>query len=146
MRRRRTTSRKPAKAKQTSKAKKKPARNRRRSVSKDTEVTRLARELAEAREQQAATSEVLQIISSSPGELEPVFQAILENAARLCEAKFGVLFRLEDGAMRSVASLNVPEPLTEFFKRGPHRPHDDAPIMRVGGCSPARALVSLTAT
>jgi signal transduction histidine kinase len=131
VRRRRTTSRKPAKAKQTSKAKKKPARNRRRSVSKDTEVTRLARELAEAREQQAATSEVLQIISSSPGELEPVFQAILENAARLCEAKFGVLFRLEDGAMRSVASLNVPEPLTEFFKRGPHRPHDDAPIVRV---------------
>jgi GAF domain-containing protein len=131
VRRRRTATRKPEKAKQTSKAKKKPARIWRHSVSKDTEVMRLARELAEAREQQAATSEVLQIISSSPGEVEPVFQAMLEHAARLCEAKFGALFRLEDGTMRSVASLNVPEPLTEFFKRGPHRPHDDAPIMRV---------------
>jgi signal transduction histidine kinase/regulator of replication initiation timing len=88
-------------------------------------------DLSESLEQQTATSEVLRVISSSPGELEPVFQAMLENAARVCDAKFGVLFRLEDGAMRPVASLGAPEPLTEFFTHGPHRPSEHAPIMRV---------------
>src|SRR4029453_2655202 len=95
------------------------------------EVQARTRELSESLEQQTATSKVLQVISSSPGELEPVFQAMLENAARVCEGKFGILFRLEDGAMRPVASLNVPEPLMEFFNSGPHRPHGDAPIMQV---------------
>jgi GAF domain-containing protein len=95
------------------------------------ENTRLLNELRESLQQQTATADVLRVISSSPGQLESVFQAMLENAARVCEAKFGNIFTLKDGAMRPVASLGEPEPLAEFFKHGPHRPHEDAPIMRV---------------
>ena len=95
------------------------------------ENARLLNELRESLQQQTATSEVLSVISSSPGELEPVFQAMLETAARVCQAKFGNVWLLEDGTMRPVASLGVPEPLVEFHQRGPHRPHKDAPIMRV---------------
>jgi GAF domain-containing protein len=95
------------------------------------ENARLLSELRESLQQQIATSDVLKIISSSPGELEPVFQAMLENAARVCEARFGMLFRIEDGAVRPVASLGVPEPLMEFFLRSPRQPSEDAPIMRV---------------
>jgi GAF domain len=122
--RRRATSRKPAKAQQMIKAKRgiasKPARNRRVSaLSKDTEVARLARELAEAREQQTATAEVLRAISTSPGELQPVFRAMLENAVRICEAKFGVLYLNEGDAFRVAAMRNAPAAFAELRKREP---------------------------
>jgi hypothetical protein len=67
------------------------------------------RELIESLEQQTATANVLRVISSSPGELDPVFQTMLENATRICEANFGILFRLDGDAVRMVASLGVPE-------------------------------------
>src|SRR5438094_5316185 len=66
------------------------------------EVQARTRELSESLEQQRATSEVLQVISSSPGELEPVFQAMLENATRICEAKFGSMYLREGDAFRIV--------------------------------------------
>ncbi len=62
------------------------------------ENTRLLNELRESLQQQTATAEVLGVISSSPGELEPVFQTILTNAVRICEAKFGTLYRYDGEA------------------------------------------------
>jgi GAF domain-containing protein len=98
---------------------------RRRSLSpagRETKLARLTRELHEAAEQQAATSEVLRVISSSPGELEPVFNAMLANAVQICEANFGMLFRFEDGVVRAAAMLGVPPAFAEFWQRGPQRP------------------------
>ena len=95
-------------------------------------IALLTRERDEALEQQTATSEVLKVISSSPGELEPVFNAILENATRICGAKFGVLWRrFDDGTARIFASLSVPSAFAEFLQRGPHRPGPFSPINRV---------------
>ena len=73
------------------------------------------RELAESLEQQTATSEVLSVISSSPGELEPVFQAMLANAIRICEAKFGNLFLIDRDGCRWAAGAGTPPKLAEYF-------------------------------
>ena len=87
------------------------------------ENTRLLNELRELLQQQTATSEVLRVISSSPGELEPVFNAMLENAVRICEAKFGVLYRYENEKFCPVALLAVPAPYAEYLsQRGSFRP------------------------
>jgi hypothetical protein len=73
------------------------------------QLDRAMRERDEAREQQTATSEVLRVIPSSPGELEPVFNAILTNATRICEAKFGLLYRSEGDVLRTVAMHGAPQ-------------------------------------
>ena len=87
------------------------------------ENTRLLNELRESLQQQTATSEVLQVISSSPGEPEPVFQAMLQNAVRICEAKFGTLFRYDGNLFHRAAGIGTPPALVEFQKqRGPFRP------------------------
>jgi class 3 adenylate cyclase/putative methionine-R-sulfoxide reductase with GAF domain len=85
------------------------------------QVTALTRELQEAREQQTATSQILNVISSSPSDLQPVFQAILENATQLCEAKFGTMYLYKNGAFRP-AAVNAPKALVEFiWQRGSFR-------------------------
>src|SRR5580698_9555947 len=72
------------------------------------ENTRLLNELRESLEQQTATSQVLSVISSSPGELEPVFQAMLANAVRICDAKFGSLFLADGDSLRLATEVGMP--------------------------------------
>ena len=78
------------------------------------ENTRLLNELRQSLEQQTATTDVLSVISSSPGELEPVFQAMLENATRICEAKFGTMYFRESEGFRAVAMHGAPPAYTEL--------------------------------
>ena len=80
------------------------------------------RELTEALEQQTATSEILRVISSSPTDLEPVFQTILDNAVRLCEAQNGALFRFDGETLRSVALYNVSSAMEAYVLGTPLRP------------------------
>ena len=80
------------------------------------------RELAEALEQQAATSEILRVISSSPGNLQTAFETILANATRLCGAKFGTLNLYDGDVLRIAAVFNVP-PALAAMQNVPFRPH-----------------------
>src|SRR5262245_43939667 len=88
-------------------------------------------DLSESLEQQTATSEVLQVISRSPGQLEPVFKAMLENAVRICEAKFGTMFLREGDAFRTVALHNAPPAYAELRQRNPViHPHQQSALVR----------------
>ncbi len=115
MRRRSRASSKLAKAR----SRKATARHSSSSVGQETEVARLRRERDEALLREAANSEILSLISRSPGELEPVFQSILENATRICEAKFGVLFLREGNGLRAVALHGAPLAYAEERQRHP---------------------------
>ena len=96
------------------------------------ENTRLLNELRESLQQQTATSEVLQVISRSPGELEPVFKAMLANATDICEAKFGFLWLAEGDGFRAVAMLGVPSAVAEATHyEGVIRFAPDVPLGRV---------------
>jgi GAF domain-containing protein len=104
------------------------------------ENTRLLNELRQSLEQQTATADVLRVISSSPGALEPVFDAMLENAVRICEAKFGHLFLYENNEFRSVATHDLPPAWAEFL--GHHAiPFD--PTVPVGRAATTRQPVHI---
>jgi GAF domain-containing protein len=92
------------------------------------ELRQRTADLSESLEQQTATSEVLKVISSSPGDLQPVFSAMLENAARLCDASFGNIFRWEDDALRLVATYNTPAAFVEARSQLPLRRNQNNPI------------------
>ncbi len=101
-------------------------------VTLQEKLERQTRELEEAQEERAATAEVLRIISSSPGELGPVFQAMLEKAVRICDAKFGILFRYDTETFEAVAQFGVPQALTEFLRqRGSFQPPTGSPLDRL---------------
>jgi GAF domain-containing protein len=107
----------------------------------DGEVVRLTRELNDALEQQTAASEVLQIISTSSGDLEPVFATILGNAARICDAKFGNIFRWDGEALRLVATHHTPPAFAEYRK---HRPLPLKPNLPFSRMVAAKAVVQCT--
>jgi len=95
------------------------------------ENARLLNELRGALERQTATAEVLQVISSSPGDLEPVFAIMLERAARMCEANFGNIFRWDGDVLDLVATYNTPPAFFEHRRRLPFRPDPENPIGRL---------------
>jgi GAF domain-containing protein len=133
------------------------------------ENTRLLNELRQSLEQQTATADVLGVISSSPGELEPVFQAMLESATRICEAKFGNLLLFDGKDMRVVAMHNAPREHEELRRRNPviplersivrplvrtkklivvaditaEEPYASSPLAKVGGARTALAVPML---
>ena len=107
------------------------------------EVQARTDDLTEALEQQTATSEVLSVISSSPGELEPVFETMLANAVRICEAKFGNLFLYRDGAFRIVAMQNPPPAYVERWRRDPVVVVSDDPGMPIARLAETKKVIHI---
>ena len=110
------------------------------------EVQARTRALGESLEQQTAASRVLEVISSSPGDLEPVFNVMLENATRLCGAKFGTLNLFDGEVFRNVAMHNVPAEYAETRLREIIRPHPDSGMARVARTKQLAQIADLRAS
>src|SRR5215831_17142151 len=146
MRRRSRASSKPTKARSRKAIPKRgsaPASRRSSSstAGADGEFAQLRRERDEALGRETATAEVLKVISASAGELDPVFRAMLDNATRLCEAHFGILYRFEDDAFRAIALRGAPPAFAEFQQSGPIRP---TPVSGLGRVVSTRRPVHIT--
>jgi signal transduction histidine kinase len=108
----------------------------------ENKVEQRTAELSESLQHQTATSDVLQVISRSPGDLNPVFQTILERATNICDAKFGLLLLYENDGFRCVSVLNLPPAFAETFSRAPIIvPPPSDPLGRL---SATRRLVHVT--
>jgi hypothetical protein len=110
-------------------------RNRGVSIAgQETVVARLTHERDEALLREAANSEILSLISRSPGDLELVFRSILKNATRLCEAKFGDIFRFDGKAFHSASQVQTPPEFADFQRRrGPFAPLEGGGLDRMMG-------------
>jgi adenylate cyclase len=109
------------------------------------ELRQRTTDLTEALEQQTATSEVLSVISSSPGELDRVFQTMLENAVKICEGKFGFMLRYDGNAYHTMAALcPVPEYVQEM-RRSPLRPDPNTALGRVARTLQVAQITDITA-
>ena len=97
----------------------------------EQKVEARTRELSESLEQQTATSEVLTVISASPGELQPVFQKMLENATRICGANFGMMGLFDKDAFRNVAMYNAPPAFADTQRTRKFQPHPESGLSRV---------------
>jgi GAF domain-containing protein len=108
-----------------------------------TDLSHRTTELTESLEQQTATSEVLKVISSSPGDLEPVFATMLENAVSICDAKFGNIFRWDGATLHLIATHNTPSALAEA-RHSPFSPDPKMPIGRMLSTKTAIHVVDLS--
>jgi hypothetical protein len=102
------------------------------------ELARRTADLTESLAQQTATAEVLKVISSSPGDLQPVFEAMLEKAVRICDAKFGNIYARDGKVFRLLATHNTPPSLAEHRRRSPIR---SSPTTLFGRMMTAKAVV-----
>ena len=109
------------------------------------ENARLITETREALEQQTATAEVLQVINSSPGDLAPVFDAMLDKALHLCQAEIGTLWIYDGQSMHAAAVRGAPPPYAQFLSQGPHPPSPIAHRHLLGG-EPAVQIADITET
>jgi GAF domain-containing protein len=109
------------------------------------ELRQRTTDLSESLEQQTATSEVLQAISRTSGDLQQVFATMLENAARICDANFGNIFRWDGGAFYVVASHNTPPAFAELRRRSPLRPGPGNPLGRMVVTKTAVHIANLAA-
>src|SRR5262249_29182536 len=109
------------------------------------ELRQRTTDLSEALEQQTATSDVLQVISGSPGDLQPVFAAMLDKAARICDANFGNIFRWDGDALHLVATHNTPPAFVEHRGRVPFRPSQGNPIGNMLKANAAMHIADLAA-